>query len=579
MKFKSEVQLEALNNATVDTDKFLVSDSTTVKYRTGAQVLSDLGVSGVYVPYTGATGNVDLGTHTLLAKDLIINHSSGSGVAASITKNGSGEALTVIKGSGSGNAMSVTGGLTSLVDLSLSTVANATGDFLTHSGSTINKRTPAQVLSDIGGQAALTNPITGTGTTNYVSKFTGSTSLGDSQIFDNGTNVGIGTTSPSNKLDVSGTARATSTMTATKLIPTGNVTTGNGMYLPTTNTVAFSTNGGERLRITAGGNVGIGTTSPSQKLDVSGSIAISQNAEYIYGKTSSGVNVRLLGINAGNVAYVGAIDSGPTSTIFNASSTSLSSAFYTAGTERMRIDGNVGIGNTVPNSKLHVSNVDSTNTDYNSLSSIKIHNNYAGAFGRGSSLLFSNASENANNEGVTAAIKSSYRGFNATNKIGGDLTFYTKDAATENLPTEKVRIDGVGNVGIGTTTPTYKLDVDGTGRFNDTVTALDFIQDGDIAKTTISTAVTITDEQDLFYKVKTGRLIVTSFFEALTTASSQVIATLPIGARPETARNFVVLNNNNSFGGVGTIQTNGNIIMSLTNGEVYILDFELTLDF
>lgn len=47
-----------------------------------------------------------------------------------------------------------------------------------------------------GKQATLTNPITGTGTTNKIPKFTGSTALGDSQIFDNGTNVGIGTVIP-----------------------------------------------------------------------------------------------------------------------------------------------------------------------------------------------------------------------------------------------------------------------------------------------------------------------------------------------------------------------------------------------
>jgi len=74
-----------------------------------------------FVPYTGATANLDLGTHTLLAKDLVINHSSGSGVAASITKNGSGEALTVVKGSGSGNAASITGGVTLISELHLTT--------------------------------------------------------------------------------------------------------------------------------------------------------------------------------------------------------------------------------------------------------------------------------------------------------------------------------------------------------------------------------------------------------------------------------------------------------------------------
>ena len=73
------------------------------------------------MPYTGATANVDLGTHTLLAKNLIINHPSGSGAAASITKGGSGEALTVLKTSGSGNAASILGGITLLEELHLNT--------------------------------------------------------------------------------------------------------------------------------------------------------------------------------------------------------------------------------------------------------------------------------------------------------------------------------------------------------------------------------------------------------------------------------------------------------------------------
>ena len=40
-------------------------------------------------------------------------------------------------------------------------------------------------------QNALTNPVTGTGTTNYVSKFTGASAIGNSQIIDNGSQVGI----------------------------------------------------------------------------------------------------------------------------------------------------------------------------------------------------------------------------------------------------------------------------------------------------------------------------------------------------------------------------------------------------
>jgi hypothetical protein len=56
-------------------------------------------------------------------------------------------------------------------------------------------------------QNTLTNPNTGTGTANYISKFTGTTTQGNSLIFDNGTNVGISTTSPADKLHIEGGVR------------------------------------------------------------------------------------------------------------------------------------------------------------------------------------------------------------------------------------------------------------------------------------------------------------------------------------------------------------------------------------
>jgi hypothetical protein len=508
MKFKSEIQLEALNNATVDTDKFLVSDSTTVKYRTGAQLLSDLGVSGLFVPYTGAIGNVDLGTHTLLAKDLIINHSSGSGVAASITKNGSGEALTIIKGSGSGNAMSVTGGLTSLVNLSLSTVANATGDFLTHSGSTIHKRTPAQVLSDIGGQAALTNPITGTGTTNYVSKFTGATSLGNSQIFDNGTNVGIGTTSPTAKLDVHSVIRATNTSSATFQSASLELFTFNGSSV-SSGTSLFSTNnnfnygtivsnqtnlygirsGGiriateiapiifsngnsdidfaaERMRITANGNVGIGTTAPSEKLEVQNgpagakikvgnsaggfaSLECSSNASSVAQLTFTN-QLSLIGGNVGIgttspqrplevITAVRITGTAPTidfgSDFDNqiwANSTALN--IKAGGTERITINkstGNVGIGTTSPGARLHVVG--------------------EGVFDDGVNgrLTFGNAS----GQNDIYSTTTSFGAWKNLRLSSNELILSTGGT------NERMRITSSGNVGIGTTAPTQKLEI------------------------------------------------------------------------------------------------------------------------
>jgi hypothetical protein len=62
----------------------------------------------------------------------------------------------------------------------------------------------------------------------------------------------------------------TGTATATKLIPTGTSVTGNGMYLPATNSVGISTAGTNAVYIDASQNVGIGTSSPASKLNISG---------------------------------------------------------------------------------------------------------------------------------------------------------------------------------------------------------------------------------------------------------------------------------------------------------------------
>jgi len=94
---------------------------------------------------------------------------------------------------------------------------------------------------------------------------TGTTSFTANQIH-------YGSFSQSAGLTFDGTNFATTgTATAAKLIPTGTSVTGNGMYLPATNTLGFSTAGAETMRIDSGGNFLVGGTTAKGKVNFQGS--------------------------------------------------------------------------------------------------------------------------------------------------------------------------------------------------------------------------------------------------------------------------------------------------------------------
>jgi hypothetical protein len=58
---------------------------------------------------------------------------------------------------------------------------------------------------------------------------------------------------------VNGAKTFTSVLTGTRFDPTANIVTGNGMYLPATNSLGFSTAGTQRIHINSAGKVGLGT--------------------------------------------------------------------------------------------------------------------------------------------------------------------------------------------------------------------------------------------------------------------------------------------------------------------------------
>jgi len=136
------------------------------------------------------------------------------------------------------------------------------------------------------GNAGATGPTGSfgvTGTTGQTLYYNGSAWAATSNLYSDGINVGIGTTSPGDKLEVKGgsivvTQSAsdpvvvTKTGNANELVTYGWSTTGGMGYIQAGTwggtTKPFILQGG-------GGNVGIGSTSPAQKLDVTGNIAFS----------------------------------------------------------------------------------------------------------------------------------------------------------------------------------------------------------------------------------------------------------------------------------------------------------------
>lgn len=328
----------------------------------------------------------------------------------------------------------ITGAKTFSSALTLSTVANATIDtdrFLVSDSGVVKYRTGAEVLSDIGAQPLLTNPVTGTGTTNYLAKFTSSSAVGNSQLFDNGTNVGINTASPNVKLDVvGGNGDGIQYRTSTRAIGIGQVSNEPSIFWGSGTPLTFFS-GSELMRITAAGNVGIGTTSPSQALDVFGIVNIGRNQNS---------NVTNLNINSGSTpvsAFQISTDQ-PNLVAYLNSRNSYALGFYTNDAEQMRItsSGNVGIGTATPSVKLHVINtagVAAYFTSSNNSVPVSLFNN-------GSAL-------------ATIGFKGTTTSSEFNVRVGADANDFV--AYTSN--TERMRITSGGNVGIGVAAPTSRL--------------------------------------------------------------------------------------------------------------------------
>jgi len=315
-------------------------------------------------------------------------------------------------------------------------------------------------------------------------------------------NIGIGTNAPGAKLDVNGIINSIGGFVVNTAYPSTNgvlrlISDSGGNYIQSGLSTASDSkaplifgsifNGTEWMRITAAGNVGIGTNNPGAKLDVNGGATINGNL------TVSNSNVSISGIGLGtattdNIFFnVSAPDSsnGDGGRIVYSNSIRLKAGdlvwtgnrqygaqiyigggysryaaasqsymeFSTAGGVRMKINesGYVGIGTNSPEYPLDVyggtrlmSNVTDTSVSSTTNSLTIVRYNAPGSWSNyGGMLMFSNTYA-SNSSGIIAT--GGISGYQTTNgSFGGGLTFWYALGGTL---TVGMSLSGSGNVSI-----------------------------------------------------------------------------------------------------------------------------------
>lgn len=428
------------------------TDNTDLTITSGGDIiLSPTSNVGIGTASPGSKLEIDLNTSGILALDAMNAHATGYGAVigggstsseyALDVRNNAGGGLMRVLGDGNvgiGTTAPSTLAGNSWTDIELQVKGASGGGSMAISGAT----QAMLFLSDE--DAAVDEKVWGVASVNgefRIDDWTDAEGLvGTRLLIDNAGNVGIGETAPWEALSIPFNDKlsfgsTTYPLSISRSSSGSLITTIADSYDNDNARIDFTMKAGavNALSILGSGKVGIGTTSPSGELHVKASGTLSQLPVYV--DRSDGTVIAAIETDSSGHAELKMRNLSNSQTIHL--TTSGDSSFT---------GGNVGIGTATPKSKVESSVGNQTILGLFSASGMSItsaggslNNLYQVSLGYGGGTYGHSA---------ISGLTTSSTGYNA-----GALVFATRSATTDTAPTERMRIDDTGNVGIGTTSP------------------------------------------------------------------------------------------------------------------------------
>jgi len=432
----------------------------------------------------------------------IYSENSSNGISFYVANNGSGKAFSVSNTLGSFGNM-YEGSYNGTSNFAVNYLGEITASKFIKSGGT------AFEFLKANGDVDSNIYFKGSVTAGYLPKslYPSSGDFTTSLIYDDGTNIGIGTTSPSGLLHLQGN----STSPITQIIDNLNAGTSAGTrisfrYQGTETAYIYNrfnggdfntdigsadylrilTAGSEKMRILTNGNVGIGTTNPSEKLTLTNGKLFLTEADPTIGGKIYGYNDTSTDLYGGGLKFQSRYYDGAN--------------YVYADRLTIKGSGNVGIGTTSPSAKLDVNGIfRSIVTSISSTGEISakilgyptspfglIFRSYSSGATSIQSQREANDSEffslslqpNGGNVGIGTTSpstichlykasfpiltiqSSSYQSSLGIDTTSGNLVLNNESNAPLSFntnATERMRITSGGNVGIGTTSPSFQL--------------------------------------------------------------------------------------------------------------------------